>query len=468
MSDFDDWIDQALARGEGFKSDKERSEYVASLGDPMKHPMFATTTEDLEGNPLVDAFRAMREEDKTNMELVQMYKDEGNEWIKKSNTESKLSKKNKYYHDAHNCYSHALTFIENAYKARNDGTENTKDASVDIDLSKSQLLGNRALTSLSLLNYGSCVKDCEIAIKLWARNMKAHYRRIKSLMAIKKYQLALDACNEVIEIFKGENENMTDIISFKEKCGIEVTKLLAKKVEADEKLVREKLKWADAWQLCQSNKVKLGHHQQILDSIKSIKNAFHNQSIMPYREEGSQDEKWPILFLYPQYNEIDVVLGVDKSDMLVMHLAQMFPEIEDNNPNPCVAWDVSNEYHVSNFAVYIEVENTFEIMTKEEWLQSCEEIYYLFDNIDSYDDQDIDLRHTFKESIEERESRYKKLNTKINKYYEVHLGCTFHRILQCPEHYIHGGLLKILVYIKGNSCHKKFLKENRNIKILNP
>jgi hypothetical protein len=468
MSGFDDWIEEALARGEGFKSDKERSDYVASIGDPMKHPMFATTTEDLEGNPLVDAFRAIREEDKTNMELAQMYKDEGNEWVKTSNSETKLSKKNKYYHDAHNCYSHALTYIENAYKARNDGIEDIKDASIDIDLSKSQLLGNRALTSLSLLNYGSCIKDCDVAIKLWVKNMKAHYRRIKSLIAIKKYQLALDACNEVIEIFKGDNENMTDIIAFKEKCSTEVSKLLVKKIEADAKLAQESTKWNDAWQLCQANKVRLGSHPQILESIKSIKTAFHNQSIIPYREEGSRDEKWPVLFLYPQYNEIDVVLGVDKSDMLVMHLAQMFPEIEDSNPNPCVAWDAANEYHVSNFAVYIEVDNTFEIKTREEWVQSCEEIYYLFDNIDSYDDGDIDLRNSMKERIEERESKYKKLNTKLSKHYEVHLGCTFNRMLQCAEHYIHGGLLKILVYIKGNSCHNKFLAEHRNIKILNP
>jgi len=49
-------------------------------GDPCKHPLFATSTEDLEGHPLTEAFRCLREEDKTNLELAIMYKIEGNEW----------------------------------------------------------------------------------------------------------------------------------------------------------------------------------------------------------------------------------------------------------------------------------------------------------------------------------------------------------------------------------------------------
>eukprot|EP01035_Chromulina_nebulosa_P022043 gene22043-28535_t len=63
--EIDDWIDNALKRGEGFKTQEEKEEYLKSLGDPMKHPMFATNPEDLENNPLVDAFRILREEDKS-------------------------------------------------------------------------------------------------------------------------------------------------------------------------------------------------------------------------------------------------------------------------------------------------------------------------------------------------------------------------------------------------------------------
>ena len=54
----------------------------------------------------MEAFRALREEDKTQVELAVMYKDEGNEWIKK--------KTKKEQQDAINCYSHALTFLDKA------------------------------------------------------------------------------------------------------------------------------------------------------------------------------------------------------------------------------------------------------------------------------------------------------------------------------------------------------------------
>lgn len=64
----DDWYDRALAAGFGFKSEEEKQEYIKSIGDPMKHPLFAQTTEDLEGHPLTEAFRVLREEDKTLVE----------------------------------------------------------------------------------------------------------------------------------------------------------------------------------------------------------------------------------------------------------------------------------------------------------------------------------------------------------------------------------------------------------------
>ena len=52
-------------------------------GDPMKHPMFATSSEDLAGNPLVEAIRALKEEDKSPIEIAIMYKDDANSMLKK-------------------------------------------------------------------------------------------------------------------------------------------------------------------------------------------------------------------------------------------------------------------------------------------------------------------------------------------------------------------------------------------------
>ena len=74
----DDWYDKALASGQGFKSDAERQAYLDEMGDPLDHPMFATTTEQMERHPMTEAFRQLKEEDKSQYELCLLYKEEGN------------------------------------------------------------------------------------------------------------------------------------------------------------------------------------------------------------------------------------------------------------------------------------------------------------------------------------------------------------------------------------------------------
>eukprot|EP00981_Chlorochromonas_danica_P015996 scaffold15144_cov547-Ochromonas_danica.AAC.1 len=63
----------------------------------------------MEGHPMVDAIRAIREEDKSNIELAIMYKEEGNEWMKKKDKKS--------LHEAYDRYSHALKFVLEAKAA---------------------------------------------------------------------------------------------------------------------------------------------------------------------------------------------------------------------------------------------------------------------------------------------------------------------------------------------------------------
>lgn len=87
----------------------------------MEHPLFCSTTEELEQSkhPMKEAFRALREEDKSPAELASMYKEEGNYFFgesKKLNVNERRkkgadSKYNKLLRDAHSCYTHALSFL---------------------------------------------------------------------------------------------------------------------------------------------------------------------------------------------------------------------------------------------------------------------------------------------------------------------------------------------------------------------
>ncbi len=127
---------------QGFKSEEEKKAYFDELGDPFKHPLFAATTEDLEGHPLAEAFRVLREEDKTPIELATMYKDEGNEWIKKNTL--------KDTNEAIIRYTHALTFL--------DGKDVNCEDPVALEL-RSQILSNRALAAMNNKNYGTALTD---------------------------------------------------------------------------------------------------------------------------------------------------------------------------------------------------------------------------------------------------------------------------------------------------------------------
>ena len=89
--------------------------------------MFAESAEDMKNHPLYGAFRAINEEDKTNSELALMYKDEGNQWLKKA------TKKDIY--EAKNCYSHALGFIDKALEFQSENEMSPKE----LKLLKSQV-----------------------------------------------------------------------------------------------------------------------------------------------------------------------------------------------------------------------------------------------------------------------------------------------------------------------------------------
>ena len=208
----DDWYDNAIKAGQGFKSDQERENYIKSIGDPMMHPLFAESTEDLEGNPLAEALRALREEDKSPIQIATMYKDEGNDWLKKGDKKS--------LKEAYDRYSHALNILEGTAFAATSGASSFNTTKGIVESSgdfrtvaslypsellsphqqllhatceeeqkriedekqlKSQILSNRALVSLTLKNYGSCVRDADASLSIWSSNIKAHYRKCKAL-----------------------------------------------------------------------------------------------------------------------------------------------------------------------------------------------------------------------------------------------------------------------------------------------
>lgn len=71
---------------------------------------------------------------------------------------------------------------------------------------------------------------------------------------------------------------------------------------------------------------------------------------------------------YPQYNQIDIIQGTSAETMLVMLLAEMFPEDEGNGVSS-VEWDKKGEYHVSNLVVFVQLNLTEQFHNEADWLE---------------------------------------------------------------------------------------------------
>ena len=233
---------------------------------------------------------------------------------------------------------------------------------------------------------------------------------------------------------------------------------------------------------------------------------------------------WPVVLLYPQYNQIDVIQGLDVNDMIAVHLAEMFPEYDDldiqgengtvsgasasgsvsgasgSGSDLAVPWDRDREYQVSQLAVYVRLEAAPRIRTLQQWLESCREQSALRGElgVESSESSSVIARKRTEEhelklsqfNKNKKDISSQKLNGNLEKnnssssssgiskidnnnnntdfdfdrvgYLDVHLGCTFAAVLTCPGHVLAGGLLTLLVFVRGNNAHKKFLRDVAN------
>lgn len=139
-----------------------------------------------------------------------------------------------------------------------------------------------------------------------------------------------------------------------------------KALEAAQRQQELEEKWTQAWKIAAKRQATFGvpsetwHHPPQLSSP------------LPFYEvtDGQEKDQWPLVVLYPQHRQIDVIQGVDPSTMLVMLLAEMFPEPEDGAPSsPAVPWDYDREYVISNLVVYVHLSSCPKFKSCEEWLE---------------------------------------------------------------------------------------------------
>ena len=467
----DNWYDQALANGQGFKSEEEKQAYLDSLGDPLDHPMFATDAAAIARHPLGDAFRLLKEEDKTPYELAVMYKDEGNEFIKCKTSDD--------YKNAIDKYDQALPFVDQMEEERKireskdlnekgekdvqeekveeivspsvlasqeeeEGKqpEGDRGDNVDPQVLRSQIISNKAAAHLGLKNYRMCINECDLALRAWPGNMKAYYRKAKCLSMLRKFHEVKSTYDTAWAVATGDDALSlpNDLQALYKHANTEIDKEDKLRRQVIEQQVQRRREWEGVWDVCQEMGVSLGF------PAPRDKQQQQLRSVFPFYEGASkrpENIRWPCLFLYPQYNELDVVQAAGTDDMLAAHLAVMFPEKEDlEGGEQPVPWDMLGEYQVSKLVVYLTFDGIERVETAKEWKEGCTAYYGEV------------------EGKEEKEAKSQRKGDTA--FCEVHMGCTLRHILRCStRHVTTGGLTTFMTFVRGNPAHKKFLKDQK-------
>lgn len=197
------------------------------------------------------------------------------------------------------------------------------------------LLCNRAACNLELKNYGSVLRDCSAAITINPKSAKAYYRSGLALMALERFDEALDCCDRCLEFDK----NNVGVVALRGKAST--------KKEEKETKERERLE-----------RIRKEQEEQ-----RALKAAFAERNIIevpnpqgsanPYAPhfdpEGPTKTSLiiPVFFLYPQHATSDVIQEYIEDTPFSAHLAAMFPP-----QAPAPNWDRNGEYVDGQLVIY--------------------------------------------------------------------------------------------------------------------
>ncbi|KAI0660911.1 40S ribosomal protein S7 [Cubamyces menziesii] len=198
------------------------------------------------------------------------------------------------------------------------------------------LLCNRAACNLELQNYGSVLRDCSKAISVNPKCSKAYYRSALALIALERYDEALDCCDRCLQ-FDKENK------------AVQATREKAAKLkEAKERKERERQERIRQEQLKQE-RLRAAYKERNIIVVPVPDTVAQNPYEPDFDPEDSTHNTLilPVLFLYPQYATSDLISHFQEDTPFSAHLGAMFPP---NAPQP--EWDKKGEYVDGNLVVY--------------------------------------------------------------------------------------------------------------------
>ncbi|KAF7545122.1 hypothetical protein G7Z17_g9425 [Cylindrodendrum hubeiense] len=307
---------------------KTVDEIVAEI---KKTPLFMTDLDDADpDNEDIAALQALAYEG-TPLENGSDFKDRGNECFK-----------TKGYVDAKEFYTKGINilFLEERKRMRGEvSTDLEGEPNSDDEIAKQRetleaLYVNRAACHLALSNYRSCWTDCAAAIRLNPRNIKAHYRSARALLAVDRIPEADDVCSRGLEL-DANNAGL--------KAVAEDLVKRAKQLDSQRKIVVER-------------ETREKRRALLLKAALRARNILTRTTAQPPEMEDAklelvpdQDDprstlSFPAVLLYPLHLESDFIKAFNETQSLENHLSYVFP----------LPWDREHEYTPAGVECYVE------------------------------------------------------------------------------------------------------------------
>lgn len=275
-------------------------------------------------------------------------------------------------------------------------SEGLKQKCPDNELN-AQLYNNRAAAHWHLGNYRSAVKDCEKAIKFNPSYVKAILRAVECTTKLKSWDEVISWCDIGLQL-DAANQKLKSA----RQTAVKEKKLqdrdARKKVQEEKKV---QLQEENLIQAIQKRGIKLGSkHLEGSSSIKlSDLEPCHPAAQGSCVHLGENEELvWPVMFIYPEYQETDFIQEFSENDCIADHLIAMFGP--DAPPAP---WDSDHKYVAKNLRIFFE--------------------------------------------------------DKDNKLCKVDTNCSLLQVLQHPRYHVNGGTPGLIVVVEGSKFMSEFINK---------
>lgn len=202
------------------------------------------------------------------------------------------------------------------------------------------LYNNRAASHWHLKNYRSALIDSEKALSFNPDHVKARIRAANAALEVGKYDTCIEHCQKILSTQSKEKE-VTELLNtakkkkmIQERDQRKKERSVAKHAEQREDVIKAIIE--------RGIKINNCEDEDDIDLSKLEPSLPGAQEAIVHIEDGIL--KWPVLFLYPEYQMTDFIKGCPENVPLINQLEQLFP----------APWDEENKYSCDKVNVYFE------------------------------------------------------------------------------------------------------------------